>query len=192
MGGAPRCGGLSKLRCLLPGGMYPFTHPSFSNEFESWNWIGEGTGDICLSLPLTLRNEGWKSMYGDPKRSQPPSTTALPSPASGPERPRPPQSGCRVNTGSGEVVEQRPDQPVSRPRLPGRPSLRVRFRSARAPSTPSRAAWAWLPDPGVGSAAGISREQGLILDEPPCKPRSTAGTAGVVGAPLSIPILRAS
>ena len=146
---------------------------------------------VCRSLSRSGTRVGSRCM-GTRKGLSPRPRLRSPPPASGPERPRPPQSGSRVNTGSVEVIEQRPDQPVSRPRLPRRPSPRVRFRSARVPSTPARAAWAWLSDPGVGSAAGISREQGLILDEPPCKPGSTAGTAGVVGAPLSIPILRAS
>lgn len=79
-------------------------------------------------------------MYGDPIRSQPLAPNAhlpLPPPPLPCRVARPPPSGSLVNTSSEEVEEQRPDQPVSRPRLPGRPSPRVRFRSVRVHPSPS-------------------------------------------------------
>lgn len=67
-----------------------------------------------------------------------------PPPASGPERPGSPSSGSRVNNGSRKVEEQRPDQPVSRPHLPGCPSpLRVLPLSPRSPSPTSLAPRPW-------------------------------------------------
>lgn len=55
--------------------------PSFGNEHESRNWMGEGAGDICLSVaPSHAQERGLEVDLEDPKRSQPPSPTAFPSP----------------------------------------------------------------------------------------------------------------
>lgn len=157
--------------------------------------MGEEAGDISLSVdPSHAQERGLEVDLGDPKRSQPLSPTALPAPLTPPaprlpaERPRSPPSASRVNTGSAEDEGQRPDQPVSWPRLLGTPSPRVNFLLARLPPRPARATWVWLPDSRVGSASRISPALGLILDEPPCKPGSTAGTAWAAGVPSSIPL----
>ncbi len=152
--------------------------------------MGEGAGGTPVA-PSRAQEPGPEVDLGGPERSHPDLPLRSPPPASGPPRPRPPPSGSRVNTGWGEVAEQRPDPPVSRPRLPGRPSPSPPP-SARSRPGPARTRWAWLSDPGVASAAGISGAQGLILAEPPCKPGSAAGTAEVAGAPSSIPIHGAS
>lgn len=178
--------GTVALCCPLPGGKYRFPLPSFSNEGESQNWIGRGRErPVCRSLARSGTRVG-SPCTGTRKGLSPrPRLRSPPPPAF--------QTGAvpafSVGLRRGEVEAQRPDRPVSRPRLQAPRPPRARRLSPRAPA---RAAWAWLPDPGVGSAAGISRAQGLILDEPPCKPGSTAGTAGVAGALSSTPIPEAS
>lgn len=110
--------------CLLPRGWYPFLFPFHLGT--SMNCGTEGRrGGRHLSVALSHAQEpGLGVDLGDLERSHPRLGLCSPPPASGPNRPRPPPSGSRVNTGSGEVEEQRPDQPVSRPRLPGHPSPR--------------------------------------------------------------------
>lgn len=110
--------------CLLPRGWYPLLFPFLLGT--SMNCGTEGRrGGRHLSVALCHAQEpGLEVDLGDLERSHPRLGLCSPPPASGPERPRPPPSGSRVNTGSREVEEQRPDQPVSRPRLPGRPSPR--------------------------------------------------------------------
>jgi hypothetical protein len=95
-------------------------------------------------------------------------------------------------TGSGEVVNRDRDRihrfpaPPSRARLPKRSPPRVpRASSSPGSSRLARVEWARLPDLGVRPAARISPAQGLIPDEPRCKPGSTAGTAESL-APLHL------
>lgn len=135
-----------KLCCLLPWGMYPFTHPSFSNEFESWNWIGERTGDICLSVaPSHAQERGLEvDVRGPEKVSAPvhdcaplPCFRARAAPASsvrlpGKHRLR---RGRRTETGSAGFPAPPPGAPLPPRALPLSPRARVPPLAQRGPGS---------------------------------------------------------
>lgn len=119
-----------------------------------------------------------------------------PLPPSGLDRPRPPPSGSRVNTGSGEVGKQRPDQPVPGPASQGaapssvplpQPAPRRALLLGQRPRSLGRYCVGLAPDPEVGPAAGISRPQALIPDEPRVNPDRPRGRRGLLAPPSSVP-----
>lgn len=95
-------------------------------------WEGGREASVCLALPPTLRNEGWKLILGKgtDKVSVLGSSCAL-FPLSGRQLPSLLLPSSRVNTGWREVEELTPDRPVPGPAFGDTPPLLARRVSAR-------------------------------------------------------------